>query len=53
MSRNLTLNEITVTTIADNVDADSEMLASPIQITYYCLLSSVLLASSSQTLKTD
>ena len=24
MSRNLTLNEITVTTIADNVDADSE-----------------------------
>ena len=42
-TRNLTLNEITVImiTIADNVDADldsEKMLASPIQITYYCLM---------------
>ena len=53
MSRNLTLNEITVATIADNVDADSDSKKNvSFTNTDYLLLFNILLASS-QTLKTD
>ena len=41
MSRNLTLNEITMTTIADNVDADSESQSQKnvsFNSTYYLLM---------------
>ena len=52
MSRNLTLNEITVTTIADNVMPTRTRKYVSFTNTDYLLLYNVLLASS-QTLKTD
>ena len=46
MSRNLTLNEITVITIADNVDTDSDSENISFTNTDYLLLFNVLLAEN-------